>query len=886
MVRNSVGWSHRPLRVRVGYSSWLTLFLSGSVWALSGCEPEVARDNPWDLAAEGVVDADGDRYPATEDCDDDNPEIHPDQSELCNTLDDNCDGTTDEGLPTATYYQDNDDDNFGSSVTLTACGGEPPAGYASRAGDCNDKNADINPNAEDFCDGKDQNCNDEVDEDADSITYYEDRDKDKFGDPAQPQEACDPAEADNEGWVENNRDCDDDDDQIYPGAPETCNGIDEDCDGLPDAQDPNATPKQTLYPDADGDDYGDKDASPIQACPQEGYVAVSGDCDDQDDTVYPFAPELCDDLDNDCNGKVDEGLNKITYYLDADDDGYGLTTSTADDCAAPDGYSAFPGDCDDTRITVNPDAPELCDGLDNDCDKEVDEGLSPLKYYPDADGDGYGDRAFASAPTEFCGPVEGYSPNAQDCNDGAADINPAANERFNIKDDNCDGLIDYQIPSVEEAELILEPEGLALGARPVAVSFSEQIGVLASLGSTAEPSGAVLWRIDVAGKSLSDTQEATFDLGVSGVGTQVTFARMRSPQLDDVVLTAYDADTGTSSVQVYLNDGTHFVAAGALSHKANAVLYESEELTAPLDGVATLDMDGDGIQELALACARCQNSQGDTGAQGLVLVLSLTKDTSTNPVSYGWKERVRIEGHDVGFRVGEAVAGNEGALLALTLAVDDVSAQEVRVFNLARQSGLLTTKSESLLYTLTTDSTGVSSALKLTSIGLKLAFADDINQNLEPELVLSATTFDGSNAVGVVDIHSSYAKAGLYVAGAVMVGTTQSVSLGEQVAVTSDLTGDGISDLLLTSQRSVAGQRYLDTHLLSGAAIPDADNVRDVVSEQLASFTVPDLTNEPATIITGFSLSSVKSGLMLCTPGYEDSSGPGFVGLHPSPYLQ
>lgn len=885
MVRNSVGWSHRPLRVRVGYSFWLTLLLGWGVLALSGCEPEVARDNPWDPAAEGVVDADGDRYPATEDCDDDNPDIHPDQAELCNTLDDNCDGEADEGLATATYYQDKDEDNFGSTVTLMACGGEPPAGYASRSGDCDDKDATINPNAEDLCDGEDQNCNDEVDEDAEFVTYYEDNDNDNFGDPDQAHDVCDPREALSEGWVDNNDDCNDDEEDVYPNAPEKCNDRDDDCDGVPDAEETNATPTQSLYHDDDDDGFGDLE-TPMQACPQEGYVAVSGDCDDKNPTVYPLAPELCDHIDNDCNEQIDEQLPQNTYYLDEDGDGYGLTKSTIEDCAAPDGYSPESGDCDDSRITVNPDAPEICDRLDNDCDTEVDEGLSPLKYYPDADGDGYGDRASASSPTEFCGPVEGYSPNAQDCNDGAADINPAANERFNIEDDNCDGLIDYQIPSVEEAELILEPGGLALGARPVAVGYSEQVGVLASLGSTAEPSGAVLWRIDGSGKSLTYVQEATFDLGVSGVGTQVTFARMLSPQLDDVVLTAYDADSGASSVQVYLNDGTHFVAGGALSNPQNAVVYESGELTAPLDGVATLDMDGDGIQELALACARCQNSTGDTGAQGLVLVLSLTEDPTTDPVSYTWKERVRIEGHDTGIRVGEAVAGSDGALLALTLGVNDVPAQEVRVFNLTRQSGQLTTKSESLLYTLTTDSTGFSSDLKLTSIGLSLAFADDINQNREPELVLSATTFDGTNAVGVVDIHSYYAEAGLYVAGAVMVGTAQTLSLGEQVAVTSDLTGDGISDLLLTSQRSAAGQRYLDTHLLSGAAIPDADNVRDVVSEQLASFTVPDLTDEPATIITGFSLSSSKSGLMVCTPGYEDSSGPGFVGLHLSPYLQ
>jgi hypothetical protein len=103
---------------------------------------------------------------------------------------------------------------------------------------------------------------------------------------------------------------------------EECDFLDNDCDGLTDEDF-----------DSDGD----------------GWTTCAGDCDDEDDTVYPGAPELCDGKDNDCDGDIDEGF---------DQDG--------------DGFRTCDGDCDDDDDTVYPGAPELCDGKDNDCDGEID----------------------------------------------------------------------------------------------------------------------------------------------------------------------------------------------------------------------------------------------------------------------------------------------------------------------------------------------------------------------------------------------------------------------------------------------------------------------------------------------------------------------------------
>ena len=99
----------------------------------------------------------------------------------------------------------------------------------------------------------------------------------------------------------------------------------------------------------------------------DGYLA-SEDCDDTDPYVHPNATEVCDGLDNDCDGDVDEGVLN-TYYMDADGDGY-----LSDE------------DCDDLSPLVHPGADEICDGIDNDCDGSLDEGTLET-FYEDADDD-------------------------------------------------------------------------------------------------------------------------------------------------------------------------------------------------------------------------------------------------------------------------------------------------------------------------------------------------------------------------------------------------------------------------------------------------------------------------------------------------------------------
>jgi hypothetical protein len=259
-------------------------------------------------------DQDGDGYTIATDCDDNNPMVNPGQQEIeYNGLDDDCNPLT--------LDDDLDQDGF------------------DLESDCDDTNASINPESQELCDNIDNNCNDEIDEGIDVITYYTDLDQDGYGDESTAAEECSqPA-----GMITVGGDCDDTNPNINPGQSEiTYNGIDDDCN------------QETLDDDLD----------------QDGFMAAE-DCDDSNPSINPGATELCDNLDNNCNEAIDEDLEFLTYYLDLDSDGYGDDTTAREECSHPDGLIITGGDCDDTNPDINPAAEDIANnGIDENCDGE------------------------------------------------------------------------------------------------------------------------------------------------------------------------------------------------------------------------------------------------------------------------------------------------------------------------------------------------------------------------------------------------------------------------------------------------------------------------------------------------------------------------------------
>jgi hypothetical protein len=301
-------------------------------------------------------------------------------------------------------------------------------GYSPSRGDCTDEDPTIHPGVQETPgDGIDQDCNGH-----DAVICHVDADRDGYGGPVTVfgrDGACDTAQAE----AGNPDDCDDKDPLLNPGMAELCNGIDDDCDRIID----DGLSATTFYVDDDGDTYGDASDS-IQACAAPPrYVADGTDCEDSDASIHPGAPELCNGVDDECNGVIDNGLPVLTFYVDIDGDTYGDAAETIQACSVPRGYAVTSDDCNDSDASIHPSAVETPDdGVDQDCN-----GSDAKSCYRDLDRDGYGSKVVVPAGDGTCDTAQSESDNSTDCNDADTAINPGVvGIAYDGIDQNCDGV--------------------------------------------------------------------------------------------------------------------------------------------------------------------------------------------------------------------------------------------------------------------------------------------------------------------------------------------------------------------------------------------------------------------------------------------------------------
>ncbi|MDC0712077.1 MopE-related protein [Stigmatella sp. ncwal1] len=346
------------------------------------------------------------------------------------------------------WLADSDGDGFGAGLPVVDC--EPPAGVTwvlgdeGRPLDCDDTRSDVHPDALELCAtaGIDDNCNDAKDEDgaSDAINWGRDADGDSYIDPAEPlRRSC---TSPGPGWANQEgarHECstpgadNDPNPDTYAGAPEKCDGKDNDCNELVDDG-----PAAVWYVDVDGDGDGSEEFLPhLAACSATappGYVDNKDDCNDRDST-----------------------LNRHTrWYVDADADGVGNATDFVESCTPPSGrYSRRNDDCDDNDSSVSPTLTETCESedgpqRDNNCNGTPDDSPAATIWFTDADGDGHGGHEVLG---RFCGKPASSSRTPGDCDDAqplafpgnteVCEINPdpgvPPHSYFPQIDNDCDG---------------------------------------------------------------------------------------------------------------------------------------------------------------------------------------------------------------------------------------------------------------------------------------------------------------------------------------------------------------------------------------------------------------------------------------------------------------
>ncbi len=357
-----------------------------------------------------------------------------------------------------------------------------------------------------------------------------------------------PVDLDADGFAsvaDGGMDCDDGDPSVNPGADELCNGLDDDCDGDVDE---DAVDVLVWFADTDDDGFGDPEAALPTCGIPEGHVDNDRDCDDTSAAVHPGVPEVCNGIDDDCDGGVDkDAVDARVWYADLDRDGFGTPWATRTACSAPAPYTDNDTDCDDTDDEVNPGADEVCNGVDDDCNTVVDDDpVDGTPVYRDSDGDGYGD--FFSRKL-VCAVPSGWVTDGTDLDDTDATIVGGGTEICDGKDNDGNGVIDWGLRVPTDYSTIQAAINAASDGEVVCIAagtYKENLDLKTVEVTLHGVSGSAVTIIDGGGKAsvVMVTGKQTADTALEGLtltGGQAKegaglYVKDSYVALDDVVL--------------------------------------------------------------------------------------------------------------------------------------------------------------------------------------------------------------------------------------------------------------------------------------------------------------------------------------------------------------